>query len=120
LWKLRSLREVLMLTYLSLRIILIVVFWVLIQAVTFNVNSKEYSIFECRFESSTRLVSYSLQFFTLALSFIAFDFEIFLLLPFISLFFHFSYGILLIVSIVRILTVLLYVELKYITQPDLW
>nr|BBB04275.1 NADH dehydrogenase subunit 3 [Salpa thompsoni] len=109
-----------MLTYTCLGMILMVVFWVLLQAVTFNVNSKEYSMFECGFESSTGLVSYSLQFFTLALSFIAFDFEIFLLLPFMSLFFHFSYGILLMLAIVGMLTLLLYVELKYMTQPDMW
>nr|BCM73318.1 NADH dehydrogenase subunit 3 [Salpa younti] len=109
-----------MLMYLNLGLILMMVFWVLLQAVTFNVNSKEYSMFECGFESSTGLVSYSLQFFTLALSFIAFDFEIFLLLPFMSIFFQFSIGTLLMMIIVGMLTVLLYVELKYMTQPDLW
>ena len=109
-----------MLIYLNLRLVLILLFWILMKAVTFNVDSQEYSIFECRFESNMRLVSYSLQFFTLALSFIAFDFEIFLLLPFISLIFQNSYGTLLMISIVRMLTVLLYTEFKFITQPDSW
>merc|ERR1712096_423464 len=52
---------------------------------SYNIDSTEFTIFECGFESNSAKVTYSLQFFTLALSFIAFDFEIFLLLPFLCL-----------------------------------
>ncbi len=95
-------------------LILVVGTLALSPAVRHNISDLQFSTFECRFETSIRVISYSLQFFTLALSFIAFDFEIFLLLPFVGLIYHTSAGVAVFLSIVRILTLLLFIEITYI------
>ena len=105
-----------MLMLFVLLLVLFVISFILYRAVQLNVSNVIYSCFECRFESSFRIVNYSLQFFTLALSFIAFDFEIFLVLPFIRSFFHPRFRCITMVRIVRLLTLLLYIEIKYITN----
>ena len=104
-----------MLQYFTLILVLIIVFKLLTTAVQYNMDSTEFTIFECRFESNSAKVTYSLQFFTLALSFIAFDFEIFLLLPFICLLFHFISRVIMFISVITLLTILLWVEMKYIS-----
>ena len=83
-------------------------------AVRHNISDLQFSTFECGFETSIRVISYSLQFFTLALSFIAFDFEIFLLLPFVGLIYHVPASVAVFLSIVRVLTLLLFIEITYI------
>lgn len=109
-----------MLTYIVLSVLVLIITWVLLQAVYINQTAEIYSLFECRFESRADKISYSLQFFTLALSFIAFDFEIFLLLPFMRLFFQTLSNNLIIISIVSLLTLLLWLEMKFISMSDLW
>ena len=96
-----------MLQYLIILLILTFVFKLFTTAVQYNMDTTEFTMFECRFESNSAKVTYSLQFFTLALSFIAFDFEIFLLLPFMCLLFHFTYRVLVFMSIITTLTLLL-------------
>ena len=119
-WKLNTSIDMLMNMYITLLTILIFLFFVILKLVHYNVDSNNYSIFECRFESGIRIVSYSLQFFTLALSFISFDFEIFLLLPYIGLAFHSCYNTFTLILVIRLLTLLLYVELKYMVNIDSW
>lgn len=109
-----------MIMYITLLTFLILLFFMLLKLVYYNVDSSNYSIFECRFESRIRVVSYSLQFFTLALSFISFDFEIFLLLPYIGLAFHSYYNTFTLILVIRLLTLLLYVELNYMVNTDNW
>ena len=109
-----------MLMLFVLLLVLFVISFILYRAVQLNVSNVIYSCFECRFESRIRVVSYSLQFFTLALSFISFDFEIFLLLPYIGLAFHSYYNTFTLILVIRLLTLLLYVELNYMVNTDNW
>lgn len=95
-------------------LILVVGTLALSPAVRHNISDLQFSTFECGFETSIRVISYSLQFFTLALSFIAFDFEIFLLLPFVRLIYHAPSGVVVFLSVVGILTLLLFIEMTYI------
>lgn len=109
-----------MLIYVVIATLLLSVVWILLQAVYMNQASEVYSLFECGFESRADKISYSLQFFTLALSFIAFDFEIFLLLPFIGLFYQTYKNSIILIVIVALLTTLLWLEIKYIYILEEW
>jgi len=81
-----------------------------------NVDTSQFTLFECRFESKTEFGIYSLQFFSLALSFIAFDFEIFIILPYLSYCINYRTAILGLIFIVSLLTLLLANEILFLYQ----
>nr|BCM73306.1 NADH dehydrogenase subunit 3 [Pegea confoederata] len=95
---------------LSLSLILIF----LMKLPEMNVDSSQFTLFECGFESKTKFGIYSLQFFSLALSFIAFDFEIFVILPYLGCCTNYHTALSGLVFIVCLLTLLLANEMMFL------
>nr|BCM73330.1 NADH dehydrogenase subunit 3 [Thetys vagina] len=89
-------------------------FYYLTKLPLMNLHLSSFSLFECGFESNSGVGTYSLQFFTLALSFIAFDYEIFLLLPFMGYLTYYNFGAMVFLLILSLLTALLGNEMKFL------
>nr|BCM73289.1 NADH dehydrogenase subunit 3 [Ihlea magalhanica] len=104
----------------SMLLVLTGVFYALTFATQFNMEGTDNSMFECGFEQFKGKISYSLQFFTLALSFIAFDYEIFLLLPMAGLLHQYPSSCITSLVIMAILTFLLMIEMGYMVDSYLW